>query len=104
MAAVADKSWQREFEDPIPLPDGTQLRTLREAISYLAKAVPEFERDTPAVATAAQMLTYVAERESAWLFLARMATLQAVHRNDARVFNPDRKDHHWGRRKLKRDQ
>jgi hypothetical protein len=20
-----------------------------------------------------------------------------------RVFNPDRKDHHWGRRKLKRD-
>jgi hypothetical protein len=21
-----------------------------------------------------------------------------------RVFNPDRKDHHWGRRKLKRDQ
>jgi hypothetical protein len=50
------------------------------------------------------MLTYAAERESAWLFLARIATLQAVHRNDARVFNPDRKDHHWGRRKLKRDQ
>jgi hypothetical protein len=71
---------------------------------YLAKDVPKFERDTPAVATAAQMLTYAAERESAWLFLARIATLQAVHRNDARVFNPDRKDHHWGRRKLKRDQ
>jgi hypothetical protein len=101
---VSERGWQREFDDPIPLPDGGQLRTLREAISYLAKAVPKFERDTPAVATAAQMLTYAAERESAWLFLARIATLQAVHRHDARVFNPDRKDHHWGRRKLKRDQ
>jgi hypothetical protein len=77
---------------------------LRDAISYLAKAVPKSERDTPAVATAAQMLTYAAERESGWLFFARIATLQAIHRNEVRVFNPDRKDHHWGKRKLKRDQ
>jgi hypothetical protein len=28
----------------------------------------------------------------------------ASHRNDARVFNPDRKDTHWGKRKLKRDE
>jgi hypothetical protein len=51
---VADKSWKREFEDPIPLPDGTHLKTLREAISYLAKAVPISERDTPAVTTSGQ--------------------------------------------------
>jgi hypothetical protein len=41
MAAVADKSWQREFEDPIPLPDGTQLRTLREAISLSREGRPQ---------------------------------------------------------------
>jgi hypothetical protein len=36
--------------------------------------------------------------------LARIATLQALNRRVARVFNPDRKDTHWGRRKLKRDE
>jgi hypothetical protein len=97
-------SWSRRFEDPIPLPDGTQLKTLREAISYLVKAIPEAERDMPEVLTAAEMLTNAAERESAWVFLARIATLRAIHRNDVRVFNPDRKDHHWGKHKLKRDQ
>jgi hypothetical protein len=28
----------------------------------------------------------------------------ALNRNVPRVFNPERKDHHWGKRKLKRDQ
>jgi hypothetical protein len=46
----------------------------------------------------------VAERELAWMFLAHIATLQAIHRNEVRQFNPDAKDHHWGKRKLKRDQ
>jgi hypothetical protein len=36
--------------------------------------------------------------------LARIGVMKALHRNEERVFNPDRKDHHWGRRKLKRDQ
>ena len=97
-------SWSRKFDDPIPLPDGAQLHTLREAIAYLAKAVPKSERDMPAVTTAAEMLTYAAERELAWMFLARMATLQAIHRHQARQLNPDAKEHHWGKRKLKRDQ
>jgi hypothetical protein len=35
---------------------------------------------------------------------ARVAILQAIHRNEARVFYPDRKDPHWGTRKLKRDE
>jgi hypothetical protein len=29
--------------------------------------------------------------------------MKALHRVE-RVFNPDRKEHHWGKRKLKRDQ
>jgi hypothetical protein len=69
------------------------------------KAVPASERGMPAVTTAAEMLTYGAEKpDVAWMMFARIATLQAIHRNEARVFNSDRKDHHWGRRKLKRDQ
>jgi hypothetical protein len=58
----------------------------------------------PAVTTAAEMLTNAAEREIAWVFLARMATLQAIHRHEVRQFNPNAKEHHWGKRKLKRDQ
>jgi hypothetical protein len=30
--------------------------------------------------------------------------MQALNRGHVREFDPDRKDHHWGRRKLKRDQ
>jgi hypothetical protein len=37
-------------------------------------------------------------------FLARMATLKAIHRHDAREFNADAKEHHWGKPKLKGDQ
>jgi hypothetical protein len=35
---------------------------LREAVAYLAETVPEAERDMPAVTTAAETLTYGAER------------------------------------------
>ena len=33
----------------------------------------------------------MAELELAWMFLARIATLQAIHRNEVRQFNPDAK-------------
>jgi hypothetical protein len=36
--------------------------------------------------------------------LARIGVMQALNRHHVREFNPDRKDHHWGKRKLKRDQ
>jgi len=83
---MADKGWQRKFDDPIETPDGTQLNTLREAIAYLAKAAPKSERDILAVTTAAEMLTYAAERELAWMFLARMAVMKALHRHEVRRF------------------
>ena len=38
------------------------------------------------------------------LMHARIGMLRALNRHVERVFNPERKDHHWGRRKLKRDQ
>jgi hypothetical protein len=100
---MADKGWQRRFDDPIETPDGTRLNTLREAVAYLAKTVPKSERDMPAVTNAAKMLTYAAERGLPTM-MARIGVLQAIHRHEVRQFNPDAKEHHWGKRKLKRDQ
>jgi hypothetical protein len=34
---------------------------------------------------------------------ARIGVMRALKRHVERVFNPDRKEHHWGRRKLARD-
>jgi hypothetical protein len=36
--------------------------------------------------------------------LARIGVMQALHRREERQFNPDAKEHHWGKRKLKRDE
>jgi hypothetical protein len=36
--------------------------------------------------------------------LARIDVLRALNRHVERVFDPSRKDHHWGCRKLRRDQ
>ena len=94
--------WSRRFDEPVILEDGTRLTTLRQAIAYLAKTVSKAEQDHPAVAVAADHLTRAAEQNYPMVF-ARMATLQAIHRHQDRVFNPDRKEHHWGKRKLKRD-
>jgi len=55
-------SWSREFDEPIELPDGTTLSTLRQAVEYLAKTVPKAERDMPGVLTAAEILTNAAEK------------------------------------------
>jgi len=96
-------SWSGCFDEPIVLADGTTLRTLRDAIQYLAKTVPKAEQNHESVLVAADHLTRSAEQNYPMIF-ARMATLQAIYRNEKRVFNPDRKDTHWGKRKLKRDQ
>jgi hypothetical protein len=34
---------------------------------------------------------------------ARIGIMRALNRHVERVFDPSRKDHHWGRRKLARD-
>ena len=95
-------SWDSRFAEPIVLADGAKLASLRESITHLVKTVPAAERRLPAVLTAAEMLTAAAEHGGPIEF-ARIATLQALNRHAVRVFNTDRKETHWGRRKLKRD-
>lgn len=95
-------SWSLRFHEPIVLPDGAKLTTLREAIAHLGKTIPKSEYTLPSVTTAAELLTLAAEHGGPIEF-ARIATLQALNRHRARQFT-DRKDTHWGKRKLKRDQ
>jgi hypothetical protein len=35
--------------------------------------------------------------------MARIGVMRALNRHVERVFNPDRKDYHWGKRKFARD-
>jgi hypothetical protein len=99
---MADKGWQREFDDPIPLPGGSALITLRDAGDHIAN-LPKKEVALPEWQAAIEALILVAERGGPTM-LARIAVTRALNRHVEREFNPDRKDTHWGKRKLKRDQ
>jgi hypothetical protein len=96
-------SWSLRFAEPIVLADGGKLATLRQVIAHLVKTVPPDERGSPAVLTAAEMLTNAAEHRGPIEF-ARIGTLQALNRNAVRSFKLDRKASHWGKRKLKREE
>jgi hypothetical protein len=98
---MTDRSWKRTFEDPIPLPRGRQLITLKEAADYIMK-LPKAEQNLAEWQAATEALIMAAEDRGP-LMHARVGMLRALNRHVERVFNPDRKDHHWGRRKLARD-
>ena len=49
-----------------------------------------------------EALLLVAEHDGPTMF-ARIGVMRALNRHVERVFNTDRKDQQWGRRKLKRD-
>ncbi len=96
-------SWSQRFAEPIVLPDGAELASLREAVAHLGKVMPKSDHDMPSVTTAAECMTLAAEHGGPIEF-ARIATMQALNRHRVQQFNPDRKDPHWGRRKLRRDE
>ncbi len=50
-------SWSRRFNEPIELPDGRKLKTLAEAMAWLAKEIPKSEHKTEKVQTAAHLVT-----------------------------------------------
>jgi hypothetical protein len=96
-------SWSLRFAEPIVLPDGGKLTTLREAIAHLGKAIPKSDHEMPSVLTAAELLSLAAEHGGPVEF-ARIATLKAIDRHAQRLFTSNRKATHWGKRKLARDQ
>jgi hypothetical protein len=100
---MSDQSWKSKFGEPIELPDGRKLRTLQEAIAWLAKEIAKSEHTMPKVQAAARMVTEAAENDGPMIF-ARMGVMQAIYRHHVREFGTSRKPHHWGKRKPKRDE
>jgi hypothetical protein len=97
----AERGWKRRFDDPIPLPRGRQLVTLEDAGTYINK-LPKAEHEAAEWLAAMEALILVATSGGPTMF-ARIGVMRGLNRGYVREFNPDRKDHHWGRRKLKRD-
>ena len=91
------KGWKRPFDEPIVLTDGRQLVTLDDAGNYITE-LPEAVHEAEEWQAAMVALIQVATLD------ARIGVLRALNRHVERVFNPDRKDTHWGKRKLKRDE
>ena len=98
---MAAKGWSREFEDPIPLPRGRQLVTLKDAADFITR-LPKAEHEAKEWQTAIEVLIMAAEGRGP-LMHARIGMMRALNRHVERVFNPARKDPHWGKRKLARD-
>jgi hypothetical protein len=93
--------WSAPFEDPIELPDGRKLLTLKDAADYIT-GLPKKESALPEWQTAIEVLLLVSRGGPT--MMARIGVMKALNRHVERVFNPDRKETHWGKRKLKRDQ
>src|SRR5258707_8594264 len=94
--------WSRAFDDPIPLPRGRQLVTLKDAANYIQK-LPKAEQNLDEWQAAVEALLLVVELDGPTM-MARIGMLRALNRHVERAFNSYRKDTHWGKRKLKRDQ
>jgi hypothetical protein len=93
--------WSRKFDEPIPLPKGRQLVTLKDAGTYITK-LPKAEHMAPEWQAATEALILVATLGGPTMF-ARIGIMRALNRHVERVFNPSRKETHWGRRNLVRD-
>lgn len=88
------------FDEPVPLPDGRKLLTLRDAATYITK-LPKKEAASAEWQTAIENLILVATHGGPTMF-ARIGVMQALNRHVERVFNPSHKEPRWGRRKLAR--
>jgi hypothetical protein len=99
---MPDGGWQRPFDDPIPLPRGRRLVTLQDAGNYITK-LPKSEHTTAEWQAAMEALILVATLGGPMMF-ARIGVMRALNRGHVREFDTSRKDTHWGKWKLKRDQ
>jgi hypothetical protein len=86
MADIAERGWKRPFDDPIPLPRGHQLVTLRDASNYITK-LPKAEHQAPEWQTAMEALILVAKHGGPTMF-ARIGVMQALNRGHVQEFNP----------------
>jgi hypothetical protein len=93
--------WARKFNEPIPLPKGKTLVTLRDAATYITK-LPKAEHDAEEWQAAMEPLLIVAEGGGPTM-LARIGVMRALNRHVVPVFESSGKKTHWEKRKLARD-
>jgi hypothetical protein len=94
--------WTRKFDEPIPVPKGRRLITLRDAGDYIAK-LPKAKYLTAEWQAAMFALMLVVDLNGPTM-MARIGIMRALNRNGVREFDSSRNDKSWGKRKLKRDQ
>lgn len=85
--------WSERFDDPIPLPAGAALMTLRDAATYVLE-LPAAEQEHAAWRLAIATLIDAAEGRD-FLMHARIAVIRALNRNQpapARVKQEDWRD------------
>ena len=87
-------SWDRPFDQPLPLPNGAPARTLREASNYI-KRLPKSQRDRPEWRLAIKMLIEAADDRGPILF-AKIGMVQALSRTIKPVFGGGANDKHRG--------
>jgi len=95
-------SWSREFDEPIFLPDGESLITLRDAAAHIT-SLSKKEAALTEWQAAIEAMMLVVDLGGPTMF-ARIGVMRALNRGHVRDFRESGKTHHWGRRKLKRDQ
>jgi hypothetical protein len=57
---MADRGWKRPFDEPIPMPKGKPLVTLKDAAAYIT-ALPKKEADTAEWQAAIESLMLIAD-------------------------------------------
>jgi hypothetical protein len=88
--------WSRAFDEPIPLPRGRQLITLKDAANHIQK-LPKAEQDLEEWQAAVEALLLVVELNGPTM-MAWIGIMRALNRNASR------KDTQWGKHKLKREE
>jgi hypothetical protein len=89
--------WSALFDDPIP-----GISTLQDAADHILK-LPQAQQKLPHWQAAVEALLMAAEDRGP-LMHARVGMLRAMNHGRERVFRTDRKEKHWAKRKLKRDE
>lgn len=74
---MAKGGWQRPFEDPVPLPNGRRLATLKDAAGYIMK-LSKAERELPEWQLAGETLIDAAEGRD-FMMHARIGMLRAIN-------------------------
>jgi hypothetical protein len=84
-------SWSAPFYEPIILPDGRKLVTLKDAATYIT-SLPKKESNLPEWQTAIEGLMLCSRGGDT--MMARIGALKALHRNVVREFKSDREETH----------